>query len=335
MLSLLLAAMRNEEKGVCRDYSISISGTENELFIDRDDVELLLKKEAGGSLKGKKLAALNLQALETELEKSKWILDAVLYVDKQDVLHVHVDEREPVARIFTAQGSSFYIDRNGERLPLSDKVSARVPVFTGVPDVKKLSYADSVLWNRITAAADYIRKDPFWMAQVAQIEITPDRQFEMIPVVGNHVVKMGDGSAIDRQFTRLLIFYKEVLRKTGFDTYKVINVQYKGQVVASRGQGSAADSVQLRKSVEELLRRSRQSATDTVTGLLPAPAIPLIPDTPDETPGREDNQRTTTDSDPVPVNTFNNKPAPGNKPAARQPKAVMPARNGNGQQNRN
>lgn len=45
-----------------------------------------------------------------------------------------------------------------------------------------------------------------------------------------------------------MVFYKQVLSKTGFDKYKVIDVQYKGQVVASKYAGNAkVDSVQLRK----------------------------------------------------------------------------------------
>ena len=69
------------------------------------------------------------------------------------------------------------------------------------------------------------------MAQVAQIDITPERNFEMIPVVGNHTVILGDGENMEQKFHRLFVFYKNVLSQTGFDKYKAINVQYAGQVV--------------------------------------------------------------------------------------------------------
>lgn len=334
---MLLAAISNQEKGICRNYMIQISGVETNYFIDQHDVEALLKKAAGGELKGQRLAGMNLKEMESALEKSNWISNAVVYVDNQEVLHVKVTEKEPVARIFTVNGNSYYIDKNGDRMPLSDKLSAKVPVITGVPDARKKNEADSLLWSRLSATANYIMHQPFWMAQVAQLNITPDRQFEMIPVVGNHVVKMGEGDDIEKQFTRLLIFYKEVLSKTGFDRYKVINVQYKGQVVASRNPAAGSmDSVQQRRSVEELLRLSRQSATDTVAGLLPKPAAPLEPDTQDEAPERDDNPAVTTNSNPASVNTINNRtPAPVPKAADRQPRAVMPKRNNGTQNNRN
>jgi cell division protein FtsQ len=104
------------------------------------------------------------------------------------------------------------------------------------------------------------------MAQVAQIDITTDRQFEMIPVVGNHLVKLGNGENINQKFRRLMMFYKQVLSKTGFDKYKVINVQYKGQVVASKyTDDPKVDTAQLRKNVEKLLQQARDSQNDTVT----------------------------------------------------------------------
>jgi cell division protein FtsQ len=116
------------------------------------------------------------------------------------------------------------------------------------------------------------------MAQVAQIDITPERNFEMVPVVGNHLVKLGNGENIDKKFHRLMVFYKQVLSKTGFDKYKVIDVQYKGQVVASKYSGNAkVDSVQLKRNVEKLLRQSIEAERDTVVKAMP-PIVKLETD---------------------------------------------------------
>ena len=55
-----------------------------------------------------------------------------------------MQEREPVARVFTVAGSTFYIDDELTQLPLSEKFSARLPVFTNFPsDNKVLAKADS------------------------------------------------------------------------------------------------------------------------------------------------------------------------------------------------
>lgn len=278
MLTLLLAAISNKNKDRCKDYTISIKGVKKNLFIDEKDVEQLLLRSTQGNIKGMLVVSFNLHEMESQLERNTWINDAELYFDNNDVLHISITEKEPVARIFTVEGNSFYIDSSCNRLPLSEKLSARVPVFTGFPDRKALSAKDSLLLGEIKGTALYIIGNPFWMSQVAQVDITPDRKFEMIPVVGNHTVKLGDGENIGEKFRRLMIFYQQVLSKTGFERYKLIDVQYKGQVVASRYAGDPKiDSVQLRKNVEKLLKQSLEAANDTVIKVMP-PIIKLEPD---------------------------------------------------------
>jgi cell division protein FtsQ len=73
------------------------------------------------------------------------------------------------------------------------------------------------------------------MAQVSQIDIQPDRTFDMIPVVGNHIIEFGDGTDYDKKFKRLLLFYQQVLSKTGMDVYQKVNVQYARQVIGVKG----------------------------------------------------------------------------------------------------
>ncbi|MFZ1264041.1 MAG: hypothetical protein WAT34_11095 [Chitinophagaceae bacterium] len=275
MFTLLLAAISKKNKGLCTGYSIMIKGVQNNFFIDKKDIEQLLVKALKGNIKGQPVASFNLQELEQLLEHNTWIEEAELYFDNRDVMHVTVTEKEPVARVFTTTGNSFYLDSLGRKLPLSDKLSARVPVFTGFPEKRTWNREDSVLVNEVRTTANYIMNDPFWMSQVAQIDITPERNFEMIPLVGDHLVKLGNGDNMPAKFHRLLVFYRQVLRLTGFQKYKVIDVQYKGQIVASAFAGNARiDSVQLRKNVEKLLRQSIEAENDTVIRAMP-PIIKL------------------------------------------------------------
>jgi len=270
MLTLLLAAISDKNKGLCRSYSITLKGAKNNFFIDQVDVEKMLMSATKGTIKGAPVASFNLHELEQLLENNPWIEGAELYFDNRDVLHVNITEKEPVARVFTTTGTSFYIDSAGSRMPLSAKLTARVPVFTGFPGKNSLNAADSLLLNDVRVTANYIFQEPFWSSQVAQIDITPEGNMEMVPVVGNHLVKLGNGEDIDQKFHRLMVFYKQVLSQAGFDRYKVIDVQYKGQVVASKYAGNAKiDSIQLRRNVEKLLRQSIEAENDTVIRALP------------------------------------------------------------------
>ena len=234
MVTLLAAAMRRQKNDRCRDYSINIKGAKNNLFVDANDILKILKTGANGKIKGQTISSINLRKLEQKLEESVWVKDAELYFDNNNELHITVTEREPVARVFNTAGKSFYVDKDINRMPLSDKLTAKVPVFTGFPERKTIMKKDSLLLKDISEISQVILNDPFWMAQVSQIDITKDGQMEMIPTVGNHLIKLGNGEEIEKKLYRLYVFYKNVLSKTGFEAYKVIDVQYEGQVVGSR-----------------------------------------------------------------------------------------------------
>ncbi|MFI5133945.1 MAG: cell division protein FtsQ/DivIB [Chitinophagales bacterium] len=276
MFTLLLAAIGKKNKEQCSDYIINIKGKQDNFFVENKDVLQLLTAATKGNIKGQPMSAFNLHKLEELLEDNVWIKDAQLYFDNKDVLHITVTERDPIARIFTTAGNSYYIDNSSKRMPLSEKMSARVPVFTGFPE-KTGDAKESALLNEVKKTAEFIMNDPFWMSQVAQIDITADKNFEMIPVVGNHTVKLGNGEDISKKFNRLFIFYKDVLSKTGFDKYASIDVQYAGQVVAIKGRTmTKVDSVQLRKNVEKLLLQAQQMQSDTTFTTNPVIEKPVI-----------------------------------------------------------
>jgi cell division protein FtsQ len=158
--------------------------------------------------------------------------------------------------------------------------------------------------------------------------------------VGNHVVKLGNGENIPAKLNRLMVFYKQVLAKTGFDKYKLIDVQYKGQVVASRYAGDPkVDSVQLRKNVEKLLKQSVEAEKDTAERIL-APVTKLEKDSaittdpslqdlaPEKTSTKDKAENRTTEARDNKVKPASVKPVKKDKPKPevkkQVPKAVMP-----------
>ncbi|HEY2723017.1 MAG TPA: hypothetical protein VGI82_14895 [Chitinophagaceae bacterium] len=267
LVVLLVAAIGKKNHELCKDYEITVKGAQKSFFISENDIRKMLNTATNGKIKNEKITDFNLRKLEAQLKENAWVQDADLYFDNKEVLHVSVQEKEPIARIFTTSGRSFYIDSGTKQIPLSGLMSAKVPVFTDFPDKKSLSTKDSILLNDVKRTANFILSDPFWMAQTEQIDITSDRNFEMISTVGNHVVKLGNGDDIDKKFRRLLIFYQQVMSKTGFDRYKFVDVEYDGQVIGTKEKISKVDSVQLRKNVEKLLLEARKMQRDTTAAL--------------------------------------------------------------------
>ena len=263
LASLLVAANSKQKEHLCKEILIGIKGTEGNFYVEKEDVLRLMEKSMGGSLLNKSISNINLSKLENELKTNAWIKKAELYFDSRDALHVFVEEREPMARVFTTDGVSFYMDSSGARMPLLDKMSIRVPVVTGFTSAKKLRAKDSVLLQQVKEVVRFIYQNEFWNAQVGQIDITQEKKFELIPVIGDHIIKLGEGENVEEKLNRLYVFYKQVMSKVGFNKYAALDVQFKEQVVAVKKEPtSPVDSIQLQKNIEELMNRANMQNID-------------------------------------------------------------------------
>lgn len=271
---LLVAAMSKKNTERIRGVEIKISGIQNNYFIDKNEVLKILEKVNGKKLDRASFRSLNLTAMEKQLQQNDWIRKAELFFDNNKVLQVKVTEREPIARIFTVSGASFYIDSSLDKLPLSDKYSARLPVFTGFPtEVRVLKKKDSVLLNNIKILSEYINTHPFWMAQIDQLDITPDGGFELIPKLGNQLIRFGNADNYEQKFNKLLAFYKKVETNVGWNKYSVLDIRYKNQVVGVVRDAAEiqSDSLKAVEIMKEIISEAEKNTNDSTKIQLPQP----------------------------------------------------------------
>lgn len=339
VLVLLVAAIKSRNHQSCQGYEIDIVGGGEQWFIDKKEIVQILSGNGAYALKGRALNLFDLRKLEEKLENNVWIQDAELFFDNNEVLQVKIVEREPVARIFTAGGNSFYIDSMGERLPLSEKLSARVPVFTGYPSEKpKFQKEDSALVRQVREVSKYVLRDPFWMAQIAQVDITPDKKFEMIPTIGNHVIEFGNGNDYEKKFKRLFQFYRQVLSKTGMNRYERINVQFSRQVIGIKGNAThRVDSLQAARNVTALIAANQSAQQQQATQGPGAVPLKTVTDAAATTAAVANAPVRSPDTEKPPIrssvrsrtsNSSNRNPPLKSQASSRQPRAVMGPRRG-------
>ena len=316
---LLVAAIQKKDTEKCTGVDITIKGVSNNFFVDKADILETITAICGGKPAGKPTGLFNLEAIEKVLQNNIWVKTAQLFFDNNERLQVNVLEREPVARVFTTNGSTFYIDSSIAMLPLSDKFSARLPVFTNFPSDKRvLLKADSSLLRGMLAISMAIQKDSFDMAMIDQVDITPQRTFEMVPKFGNTIIVFGDEKNAEEKLNKLRLFYREVIVKTGWNKYSEINVQYSNQVVAKRkgAEEVKADSIRTLHLMKIIAEDAERMSTDSLQLILP------------------DNEHNTTsssiiqqsierDDNNVSANT-NEEPQPQGAAANEQPAASKP-----------
>lgn len=276
LIILFGAAVHKKNQKDCVKINIEIIGAEQHMFIDEKDVLSIIN--ARGVIIGTNLSSLHLREMETALEKNLWIKNAEVYLDNNQLLQIRILERQPVARVFTLEGTSFYVDSNSLQLPLSEKISARLPTFTGFPSSKDiLAKPDSLLLNQIVKLGKFIQTDSFWMAQIAQIDITPQACFELVPLIGDHFVVLGNAEDIAAKFNRLYSFYRQAWLQNGISTYEKLDIQYSGQVVAIRRGSSKTmvDSIKLHQIMLDLMNQRESKLTDSSYLTIPAKNITI------------------------------------------------------------
>ena len=232
LIVLFVVAWKAKEEKKYNSIQIELVG-ENTAALFMDEKEILQIIHEQGVKEGQAIGELNLNTLEKYLETIRWIKQVELFLDNAQVLQVKIEQRIPIARIFTASGNSFYIDKEGLQLPLKQLTVLRLPVFTNFPsDQEKLSKPDSLLLNDVLHFTQAVATDSFFMAQTAQVNIASNGDFELVPSVGDHLVLIGSVENIEDKLNRLYTFYKKVWVQSGLNAYQVIDCRFDNQIVA-------------------------------------------------------------------------------------------------------
>lgn len=194
------------------------------------------------------MANIDINKIEKLLYTNPWIKTVDAYTGINGTMRIEVQQREALVRIINEGGESYYIDRDGKPMLWSGQCTPVVPIFTGnihekyniwyrttVDEILKTDtlYAVTLL-DDIFAMAKFISSNKMWTAQVAQVYVNENKEFEIIPVVGNHRILFGDATDMEEKFAKLEVFYREGLNKTDWNAYDTVNVKYKNQVVCSK-----------------------------------------------------------------------------------------------------
>lgn len=240
-LGVILGFVSKEEgKLKCTGVNIIIHDSLDLQFINADEVRRLMQLN-NTELTGRAISDINLQEIEMRMLSVGAIRTAEVYFTVRGKLVVEVYQRNPVVRIISRSGDSFYIDEEGYLMPVSRDFCSHVLVANGriSEECKKAKYIGEQgsgmdILRDIFEMADYIRNDEFWQAQIMQIYINDRQEFELVPRVGAHIIEFGLAEDIDTKFEKLWILYDEGFRNKGWNQYERINLKYRNQVVCTK-----------------------------------------------------------------------------------------------------
>ena len=197
---------------------------DNNLFIKTEMVNKLLI-ENKNDVRSIAKEGLDLDKLEKSITKHKMVLSANVFVSVDGVLKAVVKQKTPVGRVFDETGS-FYIDYEGNSMPLSDNFTARVPLISGEindKNIKKLSEVLKVIYN-----------DGFLRKNIIGVEVLPSGSLNMINRNYNYKLVFGRPINIDKKFKNYKAFFQKAVLDSSLIKYKIVNLKFTQQVVCTK-----------------------------------------------------------------------------------------------------
>jgi cell division protein FtsQ len=231
---LIAFSERKQDSVSVKDIVIKIENIEGNQFIDEADIVDLMQLDEE-NLKGASLEKLNLKQIEKRIRTNRFIDDAQLYSDLKGNLVVRATLRRPIARLIRNDGPDGYIAEDGTVMPVSDKFTTRVVLISGsyirgLLQLENLNKTEET--KKLMTMLDMIREDDFWRAQIAQLDIDSKGHINIMPQIGGQVIEFGVADNLETKFKKMRIFYKEILPQRGWNTYKRVNLEYEGQIIA-------------------------------------------------------------------------------------------------------
>lgn len=196
----------------------------NSVFITEEDVNnLLIVKNQPYRKKVKDSLVLN--ELEKVLNQHPMIAKAEVYQTVNKSLGIQITQREPLARVMGAE--SFYVDIEGDRMPLSRNYSARVPLLSGM---------DSLDLKQIYPLLTKIRQDEFFNKKITGISKNKKNDFILSLRSSSVQVNFGKITELDEKLKNFKAFYTKAYQENILDTYTMVNLKYTNQVVCTKKQ---------------------------------------------------------------------------------------------------
>ncbi len=224
LIGVFSFANGKSEKLVISGTQVKVVDSVKSDFVRDADVERIIKKKYPKII-GTSIYDINKEVLEDLIDKIPYVKKSEVYNSLSGKLIIEIKQRNPIVRILT--GNGYYIDAEGEKMPLSSNYTSRVLVVSGAVN-------DQLIKEELLELVKFIINDEFWKSQITQIYVDSHREYILIPRVGSQKIELGSIENYQSKFQKLSALYADGFSKKGWNTYNRINLRYKDQVVCTK-----------------------------------------------------------------------------------------------------
>lgn len=232
--------------------NIKVSYGMSDTIVLATNINESLKNEFGDFLK-KQRKDIDQKKIESFLMQNPYIEQAQVYQTLKGVLNIEIKQREPIVRIYTLRNKEYYIDKLGKVILIDDNQLTDVVVASGNVDVnnpnldKNLDTIDienkkgfDKTLSNIYYIAQKLASDSILNYQIDQIYVPAKGNYELIPKIGNYIIRIGENKDLEEELIKLRYLYKEAFSRNGWDNYSFVDLRFRHQVVCTKKGGIEA-----------------------------------------------------------------------------------------------
>ncbi|MBO7277104.1 MAG: hypothetical protein J6U84_03985 [Bacteroidales bacterium] len=206
-------------------------------LICKEQVYSLLSKKYGDFTKYKR-KEIEIEKIEEFLRGKNLIYSVDVYLNLLGTLKIDIVQNSPILRIFT-ENKQYYIDEEGNVCNTIKNKAADVIIANGniretLKGIKTIDSVKTPITYNIHKLVLKIEQDSILRNQIDQVYYDKKDGFELLPKIGDYVVKIGQMENLDEKLLKLNNLYKEGFSEFGWDNYSEIKLEFDGQVVCVR-----------------------------------------------------------------------------------------------------
>lgn len=224
MIFLYSFSLIRNEKRVIKEPTISFAKGQENLFITHEIVNNLLKQNLGGALKVEKVKV-DLNTLEAVLDDHGMIEKAEVFSTIDGSLSAQIIQKTPIAR-YLSSNTSYYLDSKGDKMPLSENFSARVPLVEG-------SLAENGT-SKYMKLLNEINNDDFLSKNITGVKILPSGSVVLTNRNYNYKIVFGKPIYVEKKLKNYKAFFYHAVKDTLIKNYKEVNLMFTEQVVCKK-----------------------------------------------------------------------------------------------------
>ena len=223
VLAICMMSNTRHHQGSCSYISVIVSDSTERRFVSAEEIHKYIASTTLNPI-GKPTADVDCHNIELYVASHPMLEWAECDLTLDGALRIIVGQRIPVLRVMTAD-ANYYVDRQRKQMPVRATTAAYVPIVTG-------RVSKRMATEELFDFVEWLSENPFWAAQIEQINVTPRYEIELTPRVGSGKILLGKlDEHYPERLDRLYQLYTKSFNQHGWKQYREIDLRYEGQIV--------------------------------------------------------------------------------------------------------